>query len=166
MSDVRRVCELLLFEEIRVNGRDFYDRLNSHALLEYIGVRDAVPAAEDSQALPDRAIVRDHSHEVDWEVTISSILSHPWEELEGVLLGRRSAGILTHVARIVGYYSFTRNWNGSKIKELDDRHQGNYNVPNRTPDMDGELPDEIVDTLAEGGAGMSCDLDKRNLTQS
>ena len=35
---------------------------------------------------------------------------------------------LTHMTRIVGYYSKINNWNKSKLGELEDRHAGEYCV--------------------------------------
>ena len=35
---------------------------------------------------------------------------------------------LTHMSRIVGYYSRINNWNKSKLGELRDRHAGDYVV--------------------------------------
>ena len=35
---------------------------------------------------------------------------------------------LTHMTRIVGYYSRVNNWNKSKLGELKDRHAGDYAV--------------------------------------
>ena len=35
---------------------------------------------------------------------------------------------LTHMTRIVGYYSRINNWNKSKLGELKDRHKGSYVV--------------------------------------
>ena len=33
---------------------------------------------------------------------------------------------VTHMSRIVGYYSSIENWNKSKLGELEGRHRGNY----------------------------------------
>ena len=35
---------------------------------------------------------------------------------------------VTHMTRIVGYYSHTHNWNPSKIGELKDRRKGQYKI--------------------------------------
>ena len=35
---------------------------------------------------------------------------------------------LTHMTRIVGYYSRVNNWNKSKLGELKDRHKGDYGI--------------------------------------
>jgi len=37
---------------------------------------------------------------------------------------------VTHMARIVGYYSKINNWNKSKLGELADRHKGDYVIKN------------------------------------
>lgn len=37
---------------------------------------------------------------------------------------------LTHMTRIVGYYSRVNNWNPSKLGELGDRHNGRYVINN------------------------------------
>ena len=36
---------------------------------------------------------------------------------------------LTHMTRIVGYYSRVNNWNKSKLGELQDRCAGDYKLP-------------------------------------
>jgi hypothetical protein len=50
-------------------------------------------------------------------------------QLVSVLLGQRDPQVMFHMTRIVGYYSKTNNWNASKLAELRDRHEGNYEVP-------------------------------------
>jgi hypothetical protein len=55
-----------------------------------------------------------------------SIAGAPWKEIEDVLCWRRSPRVMTHVTRIVGYYSMIHNWNRSKVAELHDRQRGNY----------------------------------------
>jgi len=35
---------------------------------------------------------------------------------------------VTHMTRIVGYFSRINNWNPSKVGELADRHNGSYGV--------------------------------------
>lgn len=63
-----------------------------------------------------------------YEIDVPGILAADWQDLEQVLTGRRPARVMTHVARIVGYYSFVHSWNGSKVAELRDRRRGNYDV--------------------------------------
>lgn len=52
-----------------------------------------------------------------------------WDDLDGVLAWKRPASVMTHISRVVGYYSMIRNWNGSKLAELRDRHRGSYALP-------------------------------------
>ena len=85
-------------------------------------------------AKPDCAYVLDTEAGVKWEFAVASIVAQPWCELEGVMTGRRPPNIITGVSRVVGYYSFLRNWNGSKIEELKDRHKGQYSVPDLVVD--------------------------------
>jgi hypothetical protein len=66
---------------------------------------------------------------IGWELEPATIREHPWQTLEDVMLGRRRPEVMSHVTRIVGYYSQLRGWNRSKLAELRDRHKGNYRVP-------------------------------------
>ena len=141
-------------------GRDFYDRMQDHPRLEWLGSLEGTPAHGGIPARPDRAIVRDRETRVRWEVPVSTVLGRRWEELEDVLLGRRPGRLMMQYTRVVGYYSNTANWNGSKLAELADRQRGNYGVPGRTPDMDGAMPVGIVEDLAAGGANLACDVGK------
>ena len=141
-------------------GREFYDRLQNHSRLEWLGSLEGTSERKGVPARSDRAFARNRVTLALWEISVASILSQTWEDLEALLLGQRDAHILTHVARIVGYYSFTRNWNGSKLAELADRHRGDYGVPGETPDLDGALPVGIVEDLAAGGAELACDVGK------
>jgi len=50
------------------------------------------------------------------------------KEIDELLAGKREVEMLSHMSRVVGYYSTTDNWNASKIGELKDRRNGNYNV--------------------------------------
>ncbi|HXH62003.1 MAG TPA: hypothetical protein VNI20_11675 [Fimbriimonadaceae bacterium] len=51
-----------------------------------------------------------------------------WEDYERMLLGERYPRVMTHMTRIVGYYSEMQNWNRSKLAELKDRQKGDYAV--------------------------------------
>jgi len=66
---------------------------------------------------------------VGWELEPETIRAHPWETLCAVLTGRRRPDVMSHIARIVGYYSNMRNWNPSKLAEARDRARGEYEVP-------------------------------------
>lgn len=66
-------------------------------------------------------------------IPMKSIYDLTWDVVQAVLKGLREPVVLTHMTRVVGYYSFTHNWNGSKIGELHDRHLGNYALPEAKP---------------------------------
>jgi hypothetical protein len=68
-----------------------------------------------------------------YEITLSGLAECAWDELEAVLTGRRQPRVMTHLARIVGYYSMLHAWNRSKIAELRDRHRGNYSLAEPAP---------------------------------
>lgn len=77
-----------------------------------------VVAGQDSLGKPAR-----------WGVTVSEIRDQAdADDMVLVFQGRRPPRILRHMTRIVGYYSFLDNWNGSKLAELHDRHKGDYEV--------------------------------------
>jgi len=58
-------------------------------------------------------------------VPLDQIEGMVWDTLrKDVIHGRE----VTHMSRIVGYYSKTSNWNKSKIGELNDRRRGNYSL--------------------------------------
>jgi len=64
-----------------------------------------------------------------FEVPASDYEESSWEHLEMVLLGQRRPDCMHHITRIVGYYSMLHAWNKSKLAELNDRHKGNYGLP-------------------------------------
>lgn len=110
-----------------MDGRSFWDAVQAHPLLEWLGVVEGETDADH------QVVVRSHPEKSKYPLTFSLALSclrdHSWSELLGVLLGFRQPRVMTHVTRIVGYYSFTYSWNKSKLAELRDRHKGNYGVP-------------------------------------
>lgn len=59
---------------------------------------------------------------------VSEIDDVPWEHYKMIIEGGRLPMCLTHMTRIVGYYSQVENWNKSKIGELAARRKGNYEV--------------------------------------
>lgn len=64
-----------------------------------------------------------------FSLTPRAILEYEWEEFEAVFSGRRPPNALSHMTRIVGYYSRVENWNKSKLSELADRRKGDYAPP-------------------------------------
>ena len=103
-------------------GRDFFDCVQKHDELDWLGVH------EDSSG-EDEAFVCHNKIGINHAVAIKSILAHSWKDLEEVMLGKREAHLMTHLTRIVGYWSRTSNWNKSKLAELADRHKGSYSIP-------------------------------------
>ena len=111
-----------------MQGREFYEQVESHPDIEWLGVREGLGPRE-----ADEVLVCHRGTGVKHAVAVSSVLEHRWEDLEAVLTGRREACLMTHLTRIVGYYSRVRNWNRSKLAELRDRHAGTYAIPEKTP---------------------------------
>ncbi len=72
------------------------------------------------------------------EVPISEVVEKPLDQLMDVLELKRKDIVLEGVTRIVGYYSRTHNWNKSKVGELRDRAQRNYNLTAHSPKFDRE----------------------------
>jgi len=68
-----------------------------------------------------------------FRLTLRAILDYEWEEFEAVFAGRRPPNALSHMTRIVGYYSRIENWNKSKLGELRDRQKGDYAVREDAP---------------------------------
>jgi hypothetical protein len=106
-----------------MDGRDFFDRVETHPGLEWLGARPGPTAAGDEVLVGRTGGGTAHA------VAVSEVLRQPWEELEGVLTGAREPRVMTHITRIVGYFSQVHNWNRSKLAELGDRHLGDYAVP-------------------------------------
>ena len=65
-------------------------------------------------------------------LTLAEIAAHTWRALKLMFIGGRRPDNMLHVTRIVGYNSFTRTWNRSKLAELRDRHRGVYALPEYT----------------------------------
>jgi len=102
-----------------MTGRDFFDNVQKHDGLEWLGVSEPLSGE-------DEALVCHTETGIKHAVTVSSILDHTWTELSEVMLGKREPRVMIHLTRIVGYYSRVQNWNRSKLAELDDRHNGDY----------------------------------------
>jgi len=109
--------------------RGFYRRVVDHPELEWLG------SVEGRTPEKDAVLVRCAPTGYAFSVTIPAIADNDWQVLEDVLFSRRSARIMTHVTRIVGYYSQIQNWNHSKVAELRDRHKGNYGVPDESQQL-------------------------------
>ena len=110
-----------------MDGRVFYDRVAEHGELEWLGVR------EGSDPTADEVYVGYGTAGAKLALPVETILSREWDEIEAVLTGKRQARVLTHLTRIVGYFSQVHNWNRSKHTELADRGRGGYVLPERLP---------------------------------
>lgn len=91
------------------------------------------------------------------EVPVLTILKADASDLFPTIRRQRSPRVLTHMTRIVGYFSVTHAWNRSKIAELEDRRRGDYAVSSDPDVRQGPLPDEALaarasDMVCEGGA--------------
>lgn len=63
-----------------------------------------------------------------WKIPLNTIEEGDWDTLRALLHDEREPDALSHMTRIVGYYSKLQDWNQSKIGELRDRHVGNYAI--------------------------------------
>lgn len=105
-----------------MDAREFYFAVDSHEDLEWIGSKINSKGVVCAYVGCPRLGYKT-------EVEESAIKGSIWETLLSIMLGKRTGKIMTHVTRIVGYYSQLENWNPSKIAELHDRHLGEYVVP-------------------------------------
>lgn len=105
-----------------MSGREFFANVDGHAELEWLGAR------ENETTGAGEVLIRHIASGAKHVVNVSAILENTWEEIEVVLTGKRPAKMMTHLTRIVGYYSRLQNWNKSKMAELRDRHAGDYAV--------------------------------------
>lgn len=97
----------------------FMDQIDNHNDLDGVCI----------EKLPTKSLVIRHiSTGNTKKVPIDTIKETNWEDLESVLVGKREPNVLSHITRIVGYYSSIENWNPSKLSELDDRHKGDYEI--------------------------------------
>ena len=126
-----------------MDGQAFYVRVNEHPELVWLGV------IEGDETLGDAVVVAHTPRNVKFATSTKSILETDWEQLEGVLTGKREPDIMRRLSRIVGYFSTTRNWNHSKLAELRDRQKGSYTLPEKKRK---KIIPSIVDQRLEAGA--------------
>jgi len=118
-----------------MDSHEFWERIHASDDYEYLGAKKGNTPAEDV------VLIGMHRSGSKFEITIDGIMSHSWEEIDGILKGTRAPRVMTHITRIVGYYSQLHNWNKSKIAELRDRGRGDYGVPGHlADDHAGETP--------------------------
>ena len=100
---------------------DFFNKVDAHENLEGVGVDEE----------NGTVIVKTVDGYYKTIVPISAIKDGEWDLIEEVLTGKREPVVLTHMTRVVGYFSATKNWNKSKIGELKDRQKGDYVLPSQ-----------------------------------
>lgn len=110
-----------------MNGREFYAAVQQHEQLDWLGVVEGATPSDDE------AIIGNNKKGCKVAVKLTEIASFSWDELLPVISGERQGHVMQHYTRIVGYYSNLKNWNGSKLAELADRHKGNYAVSEPAP---------------------------------
>jgi hypothetical protein len=59
------------------------------------------------------------------KVDLDKLKSLKWPTIKRFLYDGRN---VSHMTRVVGYYSKTENWNKSKLGELKDRQDGEYSI--------------------------------------
>jgi hypothetical protein len=93
---------------------EFYDAVEADDLLRGIGAdEDNVYIGCDSKNLATR-------------IGMGMVEELDWETLRAIIIGDREPVVLSHLSRVVGYFSRIDNWNRSKLGELKDRHKGSY----------------------------------------
>lgn len=126
-----------------MDGREFYSKIEAHDRLTWLGSKQGNTPADDEAFIggPNGS---------KFAIAISAISDHSWDEIESVLLGYRQPRIMTHITRIVGYYSQLQNWNRSKLSELRDRHKGDYGLPELPPKVfaPSAPPEPVLATAA------------------
>ena len=101
-----------------MDGQAFVELVRAHPDLGLVSV-DA-----DEEAI----YLKRPSTGLCFRLTLQAVLEHEWEELAAVFADRRPPNVLSHITRIVGYYSRVENWNKSKHSELADRQKGDYYI--------------------------------------
>ncbi len=99
---------------------EFFDRVEAHPDLEGLGLEEGADGAEDA------VLVRHGPTDAKYRVELATVAAQSWGTLEAILTGRREPKVLSHMTRVVGYFSRTENWNRSKIGELNARQHGDY----------------------------------------
>ncbi len=101
---------------------EFFEKVEAHPDLVGEGI-------DKPEAKTPGAIVRHVKTGLSTRLPIEAIEKADWAVIEEVLTCRREPVALQHMTRVVGYYSRIDNWNKSKLGELNDRHHGNYALP-------------------------------------
>lgn len=100
--------------------QDFYDRVEQAPTLKGLGIDDK---GDGVHLLIDAC-----DGQPPFKLPVETILKNEWEDIYAVLIGARDPNPLSHMTRVVGYFSRVENWNRSKLGELTDRQKGNYAI--------------------------------------
>ncbi len=105
-----------------MDAGEFFDKVEAHPDLEGVGIEEA---HGDKQAA---VYVRHTPTQSKYRVDLEALAGQPWDTLLTVFLGNREPKVLSHMTRVVGYYSKVENWNRSKVGELEGRQRGDYAI--------------------------------------
>ncbi len=101
---------------------EFFDKVEAHPDLEGVGIEECESGGKS--AVYVRHVPTDSKYRVD----LAAIGGQNWEALQSVFLGKREPKVLSHMTRVVGYFSKVENWNRSKVGELKGRQRGDYSL--------------------------------------
>jgi hypothetical protein len=99
---------------------DFYYNVSESDSLDGLGI-----VVDDGDA---SVVIKHKDSGIKTKVTTQAILDNSWDDLCPILTGQCEPTKLTHMTRVVGYYSMVSNFNPSKVGELKDRMRGNYAI--------------------------------------
>lgn len=101
-----------------MNLQDFFKAVEADGGLEGVTVVEKPPSF----------VVACISNGYKTKLPFETVEQCEWADMRAVMLGERPPEPITHISRIVGYYSRIENWNPSKVGELKDRHEGAYSI--------------------------------------
>lgn len=104
-----------------MNAAEFYDAIEAYEDLAGIGI---------CEYEGEQGVKIAHISKVATFVTLDAIESMDWDTMRSILVGEREPEVLTHMSRVVGYFSRIANWNKGKLGELRDRQKGDYGIKN------------------------------------
>ena len=113
-----------------MTGRDFWDLIDSDPKIElHESVGTETQGVDEDYLVVSRQNSDDEQIRTWFVVKFAGIKEATRRDMEGVFRGERPPRVMSHLARIVGYYAFVHNFNPSKVAELRDRHRGKYAIP-------------------------------------
>jgi hypothetical protein len=104
----------------------FYENVVADEKLEGEGIFFGEDPADDYVVIKNLG----HQSKTAYKIDAQAIIDNKWDVLRAILHDERRAIIMTHMSRIVGYYSKIKDWNPSKLGELRDRQAGRYSWDN------------------------------------